>query len=119
MAIACKIGMVESAVQRTQGFWVRGKSINAKLGIYAGLMLAAVACLSVGLDTADRFVPSTLVPVGNLAGLILSGLIIGLFSARLRIEIFSHAGPMDWLVNSACFGVGAAVGLVAHFIRKS
>jgi hypothetical protein len=118
LAIACKVGVVEKAVQQTQGFWVRGKTINYKLGMYTGLMLAAIACLCVACDTAERFVPSVLTPGANLASLFFAALVIGLFSARLRIEIFSHAGPMDWLVNTGCFGIGVAAGLVAHFVRK-
>ena len=72
-------------------------------------------------QAADAFQEMTGQPSGSIVGMtvaVLTTVVLGLFAARLKMEIFRPAGRLDWMMNGMSFAVGAILGLAMNWKRR-
>ncbi len=113
-----KIAPLENVVEKLHDQWFsERRTTNANYAVFLSLLamavLAAWQTSRAALDVTGQSGSSTL----GLCLAVLTTVALGLFAARLRMEIFRPAGRLEWMMNGMSFAGGVLSGLVMNWRR--
>jgi len=114
---AVRLTVVEKVVEMPRG-WIRRQKMVTKYVVFAGAIVVSLLAMSKTLGVIENLPLLGAVPALNVALLVLSTAVIGLFAGRAKMVIFNPAGHLNWMFNSASFGLGIVCGIAMNFTRR-
>ena len=119
ITLAPKSTTIEETIAKAHTRWLsKRRSTNANYLVFIAFM--GIAVLAVW-QAADALQNVTGQPSGSIVGVtvaVLSTVVLGLFAARLKMEIFRPAGRLDWMMNGMSFAAGVILGVAMNWKRR-